>query len=324
MAIIPLSEFLDSVPTSSVPLPDWTHLGVTSKDTIRLRFDEIYIDDINQNESKEGDGHTGEEIEQIKLSFGNGVSTQEFPPSVKVYTNGNGKLYKLIYGYGRSEAIRLLNQKEYYFTLLEGDEDSLEDVQAQENEQLPKRLNKEPDMRKFLSNKVRTNKIANKEDAIRAKFNKVYPNRGTDVRNRIVSQVMEDCETPQPFLFYSSKIKATDWLENHSKVDYVIDGDYDNNRDMYGIMMKEGYQKRSIVEAFERYHKSGKKTYIIGHVGAPTKKQTFKSKRQAYFDRFEELRLVFEAQGVKVWPIVLMGFLPQDKATDDMKVLIST
>ena len=256
------------------------------------------------------------------MSFGQGVSTQEFPPSVRKYTNGSGKQFKLVYGYGRSDAIQLNNQKEYYFTLLSGSEDALEDVQAQENEQLPKRLNGESDMKKFLSDKVRSKKIANTESAIRAKFKKVYPNRGTDIMNRIVAQVMDDCETPQPYIFYTSKVRVKDWINNHSKEDYVVDGDYDSDRDMYGVAMKEGYQKRSVVEAIERYKETGKFTYVIGHLGAPTKKSTFESKRENFLERFEEIKEAMENCGLTIWPIVVMGFLPQNKEVDNLKVLV--
>ena len=139
---------------------------------------------------------------------------------------------------------QLNNKKEYYFTVLDGTEDDLEDVQAQENEQLPKRLNGESDMKKFLSDKVRSKKVANTESAIRAKFKKVYSNRGTDVMNRIVAQVMDDCETPQPYIFYTSKVRVKDWIDNHSKEEYFVDADYDKSRQMYGVVMKEGYQKQ--------------------------------------------------------------------------------
>ena len=322
MAIIALINYLDTVSPEDVPLPDWAHLSVTSKETIRLNFDKIFIDDIVGNSTKV-ETHTAEEIVQLRLSFGQGVSTQEFPPSVRQYTNGSGKHWKLVYGYGRTEAIQLNNQKEYYFTVLDGTEDALEDVQAQENEQLPKRLNGESDMKKFLSDKVRSKKIANTESAIRAKFKKVYSNRGTDIINRIVAQVMDDCETPQPYIFYTSKVRVKEWIDNHSKEEYSVDADYDKSRQMYGVVMKEGYQKRAVVEAIERYKETGKFTYIIGHLGAPTKKSTFKSKRKNFLARFEEIKEAMESCGLTIWPIVVMGFLPQDKEVDNLKVLIT-
>ena len=114
------------------------------------------------------------------------------------------KPWKLEYGYGRQGALRDLQTKEWFFTWIEGSEDALEDVQAQENEQLPKRLNEELDMRKLLIGKVITGKIEKTEKAIRAKFSKVYPNRKKEVRNRVIAQVMDELDIPQPYIIYSS------------------------------------------------------------------------------------------------------------------------
>lgn len=313
-------SYVESTP-SRVPVPDWTHLNVISKETVILNFDDIYIDDIDGNKAKV-ETHTGEEIEALKNSFAEGVDLKEFPPAVRFRGFHYDKPYELVYGYGRTEAILLNKQKSWFFTLLDGDDDAMEDVQAAENEQLPKRINKEVDMKKFLAAKVRQGKIGNTEKDIREKLKKVYPNRPKETVNRVVQQVMEDLNTPQPYILYTSTPKIQQWLDNHSSENYVIEGEYDAKRDMYGVHCKEGYQYRVVIAACERYLKTGKFTYVMGHFSAPTAKKDLKTKRKQFIQEFENIRKALENCGLSVWPIVIEGFYPQDKENENLKRLV--
>lgn len=306
---------------SFIPLPDWTHLNVTSKETIIIPFDQIYIDDLTGNKAKM-ETHTSEEIEILKNSFAEGVDLKEFPPGVVYRGPHYDKPYELKYGFGRGEAILLNQQKSWYFTLLEGDEDALEDVQAAENESLPKRINKEVDMKKFLAEKVRSGKVANTEKDIRIKLKKVYPNRPKETVNRVVQQVMEDLNTPQPFILYTSTPRIQQWLDNHSSENYMIEGEYDIKRDMYGVHCKEGYQYRVVIAACERYLRTGKFTYVMGHFSAPTAKKDLNTKRKQFIQEFENIREALENCGLSIWPIVIEGFFPQDKQNENLKVLV--
>ena len=317
------SEYYNNADINNVPVPDWSHLDVTSptsNSTVRLKWDEIYIDDITGNVTKE-EAHTAEEIESLRLSFAAQVDSTQFPPAVKYRGKEYAKPYQLVYGYGRSEALRLLQTEGWFFTLLEGTEDALEDVQAQENEMLPKRVNEEVDMRKFLIQKVTDGKIEKTEDAIRAKFKRVYPYRRKETMNRVVPQVLKELGVKLPYILYTSKSKVEDWISNHSKEEYVIGEKFDHERDMYGVQMKEGYDWRVVMNAMQTFAETGKKTYVICHCGAPTKKQNFSIKRKNIVLRFDHWKSVYTKMGVTTWPIVLMGALPQDRKNDNMKVL---
>ncbi len=306
---------------SIIPIPDWTQANVISKDTIILNFDDIYIDDIEGNKTKV-ESHTAEEIETLKHSFAEGVDLKEFPPAVRYRGALYNKPYELIYGYGRTEGILLNKQKAWFFTLLEGDDDAMEDVQAMENEQLPKRINKEVDMRKFLSDKVKQGKIGNTEKDIREKFRKIYTNRDKTVMNRVVQQVMEELNTPQPYILYTSTPRVRQWLANHSSESYRIEGEYDDKRGMVGTHTKEGFQYRAVIAAIQRYHKEGKKTYVIGHFSPPTKEATLNSKRKQFVKGFNDIRTAMESCGLNIWPIEVIGFLPQDKEHESLKKLV--
>lgn len=316
-----IENYLNSFDPQKIPVPDWTHLGVNHVETKKIPWDQIYIDDINNNNAKV-ETHTSEEIERLRMSFSQGVHTSEFPPAVVYRGKQYAKPYELVYGFGRSEATRSLQTKEWYFTVLEGDEDGIEDVQAAENEGLPKRLNKEVDMRKFLIGKINSGKIERNEDSIRTKFKKVYPGRGKDLMNRVVQQVVQELGIPTPYILYTSPSKAQDWIDNHSREEYVISGEFDNNRKMYGTVMKEGYQYRTIWNAIKNYADNGHKTYVIYHCGAPTKKSSLNQKREQVIENFEDMRRRLEKMGLKEWPIVYMGALPQDRENDDMKKLV--
>ena len=318
------SEYYNNADINNVPVPDWSHLDVTSptsNSTVRLKWDEIYIDDITGNITKE-EAHTAEEIEALRLSFSAQVDTTQFPPAVKYRGKEYAKPYQLVYGYGRSEALRLLQTEGWFFTLLEGTEDALEDVQAQENEMLPKRVNEEVDMRKFLIQKVTDGKIEKTEEAIRAKFKKVYPYRRKETMNRVVPQVLKELGVKLPYILYTSKSKVEDWISNHSKEEYVIGEKFDHERNMYGVQMKEGYDWRVVMNAMQTYAETGKKTYVICHCGAPTKKQNFSIKRKNIVLRFDHWKSVYTKMGVTTWPIVLMGALPQDRKNESLKSLV--
>ena len=318
------SEYFENGNINNVPVPDWSHLNVkspTSSPTVKLEWDKIYIDDIKGNLTKEK-AHTAEEIEALRLSFSTQVDTTQFPPAVVYRGKEYAKPWKLVYGYGRGEALRLLKTKGWFFTVLEGTDDALEDVQAQENELLPKRINEEIDMRKFLIQKVIDGKIDKTEQAIREKFRKVYPYRRKETMNRVIPQVLAELGVELPYILYTSVPKVQDWINNHSKEEYVIGGEFDNERDMYGVQMKEGYQWRAVINAIITYANTGKKTYVICHCGAPTKKQTFSIKRKKILEVFDNLQSSLEKLGLKIWPIVVLGALPQDRKNENLKELV--
>ena len=319
------SEYFANADINKIPVPDWSHLDVTSptdSPTIKLNWDLIHIDDIEDNSTKE-EPHTAAEIETLRLSFSAKVEEREFPPAVQYRGKQFAKPWKLVYGFGRAEALRLLNTKGWFFTNLEGDEDAIEDVKAQENELLPKRVNEEVDMRKFLIGKVVSGKIEKSETAIRAKFRKVYPFRKKEVENRVVPQVLSELGVKLPYVLYTSTPKVQDWIDNHSRDDYVINNEFDKERDVYSIVMKEGYQYRAVLKAYQTYEETGKKTGVIFHCGAPTSKATLNKKRDKVLQDFNSLKKTLFSCGTKIWPIEILGALPQDREKDNIKELIT-
>ena len=321
MAIIALTDYSVSNP-DAIALPNYTDLGVTSVKNLVISFDDIYINDEDGNNQKV-ETHTSQELEQLRLSFANGVDTNEYPPAVYDRGEEYDKRYVLVYGYGRTDAIRALGQKKWIFTLLSGTPEQMEDVQAQENEGYPKRLNKEVDMRQHLSRKVVNGRIPNTETAIRKEFKRIYGRtRDSSCLGRVVNMVMEETGTPQPYRLYPSPERVQEWIENNSSVEYVVGGEYNSETDTYGVCIGEGYQYRVVMQAIQRYMETGKYTDLIGHVKAPTAKLPLDLKRQKFLEQLEQHRVALEHCGLKVFPLNVLGFLPQDRVTENPKELV--
>jgi hypothetical protein len=344
MAILSIEEFLSSNP-KDVPMPDWTRFGVVSLTNKIIPFDMIFIDDEIQQKTKE-ETHTPQEIQFLKLSFASGVDTNEFPggvffrgtqqekPILQKYLDGQlsdlefqlalgvSKPFGMIYAFGRTESQIELKQDRWMFTVLAGTADQLEDVQAAENEALPKRINKEIDMRKYLKRKVNDGRIENSQDSIVEAFKKIYSTRDASTRGRVVSAVMEECNTPQPIRIYPSTARAQQWIDNHSSEEYFIGGKEDVVRGQFGVVIKEGYLYRVLAQAARRFRKTGKYTYVLAHIGAATKDKTIHEKRAKMVNEWLELKEDFAACGMKDFPLSIEGFLPQIRDVEDMKKLV--
>ena len=211
------TEFFNATLPEEIPIPDWTHLHIPQLPTLKLRWDEIYIDDALNTSKVEA--HTPAEIQRIKLSFAEKVDIKEYPPAVR-YRGGDREPWELVYGFGREEALRELDTEGWFFTHLDGSDDAIGDVQAQENEKLPKRVNEEIDLVRCLTLKVLKGHIERKEDAVREKFKLIYPNRSKEVRNRVVKKVLAALGVESPFKIYTSTTHIKNWIKNNSSEEY--------------------------------------------------------------------------------------------------------
>jgi hypothetical protein len=342
MAILSIEDFL-KVDPNTVATPDWTHLDVITVRNVFIPHHMIDIDDETGNGEKV-ETHTSQDIESLRMSIASGVDTTQFPGAVKFrgsnpedlalwlegkLTNtelqlktGMKKPFKLVYGYGRHEAQVELGQTSWIYSLLSGTEDQIVDVQAAENEGYPQRLNREPDMRLHLSKKVRNGRIANTEEAITKEFKRIYSRRDASTRGRVVQAVMVECGTPQPFRTFPSPARIQQWIDNHSSKTYVIGGELDKESNTYGVSIGPGYLYRVVSQAARRYRKTGRYTYVIAHVGTPTKNQSIHEKRAKMIEELEELEKDFQACGMKDLPVYFMGFLPQIRDEEDVKKLV--
>ena len=313
---------IQSINPHLVSKPMYSHLkGVRIFDNELINLSEVYYNESGNNVRYNGQDPA--HVEDLKLSFAEGIDITQNPPAVvKRKGSIDKKKYDLIYGFGRFAALQDLGIKTYPFTVIECEnESSLFDVQLFENEKFPKAENKELDIKNVIVTKVSKGWLKNDEEAIRKEIKRICPYRKKESINRIVQTVVSDCKTPQKFQFYSPS-KAQQWLDNNSSEEYVI-GEFDTKRNMYGYLVKEGYQYRFVMNAIRNYAKYGKKSYCIVHVGSPSGKSTIEVKRKQFIEELEEITQNFLAvsnSGTIAWEV--MGFLPQIVSVEDWKTLI--
>lgn len=315
---------VEKIDLTLIPKPDYSHLsGVKVSNTILIKLSDIYVDDLLGNATRVNGTQT-KHIESLRLSFSKGVNINELPPAVILRNGGTLQSYDLICGYHRYSALLELNAQYYFFTVLELENESVKkDVQLSENEVFEKLENSELDIKSTISWKIKNGYLNNEEVDIRQELIRVCPFRKKQSLDRIVQTVISDCNTPQRYQFYGpSKTKL--WLQNHSSLEYTI-GSFDQSRDMFGFLVKEGYQYRFVMNAVRNYATTGKRSYCIAHVGSPSGAASIKEKRLQFVEHLDEilnnLCITFgkSSSEINVWEI--MGFLPQVVGVDDWKKL---
>ena len=325
---IPLEDF-SSTPNllDKVAVPDWSEYFVESLETKMIPWEHVFVDDLSSNVTKVVT-HTSQEIEALTQSFSNGVNLNEFPPAV-VYVGPNANKqnapYKLVYGFGRSEALSNLHTEQWVFTVLKGSENALQDVMAVENEGYPKRFNEERDMVKFIESKVtrEIDPIKNTKEDIKDEVNRIYGKyRNATVRGRVTNAVMERVNTDVPFAEYPSLARVKQWINNHSLINYTTGGKENEDTGRFGVVVGWGYAERAIFQAIRRYLNTGKYTDVIGHVKHPTKNISLGMRREAYLQGWRNLEMQLRHVGCDVFPINIVGFLPQCKRTEDFQNLV--
>ena len=313
---------VSSIDLTKIPKPDFSYLkGVKVGATKRIKLNQIHWDDSGSNIRFEGTFPA--HVESLKMSFAEGINMTKMPPGVIKRQGNVKKPYELIYGFHRVSALQELNADEYFFTEIEVENDSVKmDVQIAENDELPKMNNAEIDIKNAISWKIQNGYLVNSETSIRKEIKRILPYIKKVSIDRVVQTVISVCNTPQKFQFYSPS-KAQSWLDNNSSKEYVIGG-YDEERDMYGYLVKEGYQYRFVMNAIRNYAQEGKKSYCIVHVGSPSGNSTIEAKRKQFVDELDVITdnfLTVSNGGTVCWEV--MGFLPQIYDQEDWKTLIT-
>jgi|TARA_B110000858_G_C17793033_1_gene470929 hypothetical protein len=305
---------------SELPVPDWSHLGSKSNRNEVIAFDDIYIDPTEGNPTRLK-MHSGTEIERLKIAFSAGVELSEYPMAV-ARTTLREKPFELIYGNGRTTALLGLNVKKWVFTVIEANDKNLSRIALSENKKrLPKVDINRHEMINGLNQMIHDGNLENEVKAIGAEA-KLLWNLGKEELGRVVEGVVAQSETPQPFWYWSNKVAVNLWVTNHAlDKTYAIDGNLDEGRNMYGSMCKNGYLPAKAIQAFSRLSKTGKKTYILGHVDAPSMTNTICDKRTAFMKAYYDMKSMFASLGIEL-PLEVLGFLPQVKGIEEIETII--
>lgn len=254
--------------------------------TIWIEFDDIYME-VKENSIWGGqEADRGKNIKKLMDLFANGVDISQYPPAVAKMSGGKFK-YKLVYGFKRFDTLIALGISGWFFTFLEGDDDSLEDANAIENEVPLKATNSIQGLVGYLNKKIKNGRLGRIKDItkrdLEIQLEKITKfSRGSTFKQEVVKKAMEENQIVTKFdTLTLSQVKT--WLNGTKGKDnsandgfktnkIYIEGEFDKKRDMYGWLVKGwGYEKRFLMNAAETYLSTGKKSYIISYFDYPDK-----------------------------------------------------
>ena len=325
--------------------PDYSHinLDIIVEDTIKRKFDQIYVDDAQGNTARMVDGTDqkagvdNQHILDLTESFSQGVILTEPLPALQLPQNSTTNLnhrYRLKYGFGRSLTIKGMGVDGWFFHVIKYKkgspsylkygsdltDDDWDGVTLSENEYLPKSYNKHANIIFVIKQQIARKSLPNTEEAIKARINKYLPNRKGQSKSTIAQQVMESSGTPFKYAFWNDT-KIDLWVENHLDSDipkYVSGGKWDEKREMWGYSSSINGLSRTYGQAIRKYAQTGFKSYVILHFGNPSARVPMISKRLNGVEEYCTLRSEYaEVYGKNVEVLKVMGAMPQINMDSD-------
>ena len=280
----------------------------------RLSLEDIYVDDDGSNQSRTH-GTESDHIGDLVESHSAGIDvTLPLAAVVKVDNGFGGTPYRLAWGYHRYFTYMRLGIEEYFFYIIKANPVELALIQLVENETvIPKLPNKEEDIINTFVRLVKSEVIANDEDAIRDRLLKTFPLRKKLSRDRIAESIFARVQTKLKFASYTSP-KVKKWLQQSvdSKLRPAIDGNYDDRNDMYGFVTSQGDLYRTFYRALVKFSETGKRSYVTSHVKGLASGHTIDQQRMQVVDEYTTVRSHYaKALGKDLNFLTLNGFLPQ-------------
>ena len=324
---------------SSFPKPDYSHINplIVVLDPIRLDWSKIDIDDIIGNVAKYDKGIDPAHVEDLKNSFAQGLKIQEDLPAIMIRDpkKTSPKPYVLRYGFGRSHALMALGTDGWFFNpiakrkredsdeLIPLTEQEWEKVCLYENEPLPKTLNTEQNIIDVFIKQIKRGEIPNTELCIFNEIQSTLPHRKKGSLNRIVQAVYKGAGTKIKYEYYTDA-KIGQWVKNHSKVNYVFGGKFDEERHMFGFCAKAGSLIRTYEQAIKLKASTGFSSYVVMHVGEVSKDSPLSKKRKNIVKEYTTIRKAHaEVYGKDVEVLTVLGALPQQWDLENWKVLVN-
>ena len=324
------TDEVTSVDLAKVAQPSFNHLDVQVLDTKLIDIDEIFIGSAHKrlaNITRHVASDSVAHIESLKQSFAQGIDLNQYPPCVIETTQKTkekfktDKPYELVYGFHRLGSLIELGLKTYFFTEISADDVGIYSVRMEENEPLPKLDNKEVDLKTALGAMIKEGLIKATEEAVRKQLNLVARSRKKQSKDKIVQMVLHDNGIPQRYQFYSPS-QAIEWNADYSKGDYQFGGEWDSKRKRNGFLCKEGYLYRTVWRAMKKFVQDGEKSYVISHMGAPTKSATLEQKRVNFQAELDSMKEIMAGVWVTEDFLEHIGSLPQDRDNDNWTKLV--
>tara|TARA_Y100000310_G_scaffold132366_1_gene131414 strand:- start:189 stop:1211 length:1023 start_codon:yes stop_codon:yes gene_type:complete len=331
-----IQDQINSLDLSKLKKPEYPGIpNVKVIDIKLINIKGIETDDVKWNESRfhGTDPRKIIEIERYFQEFGY-KPDERLPAVYYPKSNSSGEPRKTN-GFHRDDVCERLGINQYPHAILEFSGTEEEQRLAKRRVALydnspvhtsPKNDSTEKDIFHGVVKSVDEKLIPNTKKSVESEVLLCDPSRKLNNRSlkRIASLVMNTVDTPDREILYSTD-KAIDWKYQYARSEsWEFGWEIDIERNMYGILVgdNQDYIDRSIFRALELYIESGRKTYIIAYVDAPTKNKTIPEKRIDFRNKVNKRINLLKKSGVKYDYIEILGFLPQIRKVENWGKLV--
>tara|TARA_Y100000004_G_scaffold192169_1_gene252247 strand:- start:95 stop:1177 length:1083 start_codon:yes stop_codon:yes gene_type:complete len=309
-----LEDFGDEKLLELFPTPDYSFISSTIEVSKAkwIPFEDIHIEETAGNIARI-DNEMNTRVKLLKNSFALGIQTNQELGGVQRAERGSPKPFKLLYGFGRTIAQKDLGAKGWAYNIINAGERDLRLVCSVENEeQVPKKHNKEDDIVYVFNGLIKDNFLDNTQSNIQSRLIQYYPRRDKKSITRILGKIMEKSNTPVKYKYYTPSVMK-DWRNDNYIGDFAIDGDKDNSKNMYGFTTKPSGMYRTMHRASTKFHETGLKSYVNCYVGFVKEDKLLNTQRINLIQEYIRLRVKYwSIYGRDVEYLILNGFFPQD------------
>lgn len=253
--------------------------------------------------------------------------------------NGITYYYELVLGFHRFEALSENETREWWMDVYDftGDPEAEIDIQALENDHLPRQPLDKMGIANWLAYCVGKSYIENTKEAILKKAQSTLKNTNTRTLKAAAQLAAKMCGAHTDIVTRTiGEIK--EYLSANPPQDdseYYHSGQLDPVRKEFGWTVLEGYEHEFIHNAIKNYHlkrkpgfdeygerHDGYTSYFNCHVKVPKEGKTLTDSRKSMIESFKRIEDALEAaceykQANKVWPWRVEGFFPQDNTKEN-------
>lgn len=301
------------------PIPrKYRHLGLSfDPEPIFLEWPKIKTSEDGELNKGRLEGHSSFQKESLKRSFANGIQTwQELPIALEINDPDQKRFtHQQAIGFGRTNAIRSLNQNGHWFWIARGTKSQILNAQSYENtdDLLDVKFQKgEKGVVERVKQAIQDGEVINTMDAIENFIDRVWPNLPATSKGRVKSAVETKSTIAKRWASAYSEADTENFLSSAStEYKFVTKGKLDEERDLYG------FKTANIMDAYfnasKKYWQTGKKSYVVLSVQNPTSSDDLKKKRENLLKSLYDIHTMFSELGIKTCPLLILGFLPQNR-----------
>ena len=301
------------------PIPrKYRHLGISfDSKPVFLTWNKVKTSEDGELNKGRLEGHSSDEKESLKQSFSNGIQTWQELPIATVIDDPEQKKFthEQAIGFGRTNAIRSLKQNGHWFWIANGTPTAIRNAQSYENTDglLDVKFQKgEKGVIERIKSAIEEGDLLDDMDKIEEFINKVWPGLPNPARGRVKSAVKTNSTKPKRWASAYSDADTEGFLDKAStEYKFATKGEFDENRDMYGF--KSANIMDPYWNAARNFAKTGKFSYVVFSVKNPTSSDDLKRKREKLLSDLCKVHSFWMELGVKVCPLRILGFLPQNR-----------